>query len=200
MNTVEENYNILVNTPSDINEHLPVLKKYAEQCEHITEMGVRFVVSTFAFILAKPKKLISIDLFHPSQYGDTYRLDLISTYAKDNNIDFVFKLENTTNCIIEPTDMLFIDTLHVYGQLKKELELHAPNVNKYIIFHDTTTFANIDEGYYYNTSELDKLNKSYIGLWPAIEEFLNSNTEWKIVERLTNNNGLTILQKSCISN
>ena len=123
MNTVEENYNTLVNTPSDINEHLPVLKKYAEQCEHITEMGVRSVVSTFAFILAKPKKLISMDLFHPSQYGDDYRLDLISQYAKDNSIDFSFKLQNTLECTIEPTDMLFIDTLHTYGQLKKELEL-----------------------------------------------------------------------------
>ena len=144
--------------------------------------------------------MISIDLFHPAQYGDNYRLDLISTYAKDNNIDFVFKLQNTINCIIEPTDMLFIDTLHVYGQLKKELELHAPNVNKYIIFHDTTTFADVDEVYYYTSSELDILDKSYIGLWPAIEEFLNSNTEWEIAERLTNNNGLTILQKKCILN
>ncbi len=58
MNAVEENYNVLVKIPSDINEHLPVLKKYAEQCDHVTEMGVRYIVSTFALVLAKPKKLM----------------------------------------------------------------------------------------------------------------------------------------------
>ena len=33
------------------------------------------------------------------------------------------------------------------------------------------------------------------GLWPAIEEFLNDNPEWKLIERYTNNNGLTILKR-----
>ena len=33
------------------------------------------------------------------------------------------------------------------------------------------------------------------GLWPAIEEFLQKNTEWYIKERYTNNNGLTILAR-----
>jgi hypothetical protein len=38
-------------------------------------------------------------------------------------------------------------------------------------------------------------NELLVGLWPAIEEFLNDNPEWSICERFTNNNGLTILQK-----
>ncbi len=42
-------YNNLCNEKSDINEHLPTLKRYAEKCDHITEMGVRSVVSTWAF-------------------------------------------------------------------------------------------------------------------------------------------------------
>ena len=32
------------------------------------------------------------------------------------------------------------------------------------------------------------------GLWKAIEEFLSENEEWVILERYTNNNGLTILK------
>ena len=51
---IENYYNNLVNTPSDINEHLPTLRKYAEECDHITEMGVRWIVSTYAFLAAKP--------------------------------------------------------------------------------------------------------------------------------------------------
>jgi len=189
---IQDTYNNLTNTPSDINEHLPVLKEYAEKCEHVTEMGVRWVVSTFALILAKPKNLISIDLFHPSHYGDNSRLYMIQNYAQENNINFDFKLGDTLKIDIEPTDLLFIDTLHRYGQLKAELQKHAKNVKKYLIFHDTTTFGATDEGHYYQAPHLDS---SKVGLWPAIEEFLENNKEWEILERKTNNNGLTILHK-----
>jgi len=34
------------------------------------------------------------------------------------------------------------------------------------------------------------------GLWKAIEEFLSTHTEWKLKEKFTNNNGLTILEKT----
>ena len=47
-------YNVLCNTPSDINEHMPTLYQFACTCSHITEMGVREVVSTWAFLNAKP--------------------------------------------------------------------------------------------------------------------------------------------------
>lgn len=192
MNIVENSYEQLKNTPSDINEHLCVLKEYAEKCDHVTEMGVRYVVSTFALILAKPKRLISIDLFHPSYYGDNGRLYAIQNYARENNINFEFILGDTLKINIEQTDMLFIDTLHVYGQLKAELQRHAKNVKKYLVFHDTTTFENVDEGHYYQTPHLDK---SKNGLWPAIEEFLEENKDWELLERKTNNNGLTVLHK-----
>ena len=33
------------------------------------------------------------------------------------------------------------------------------------------------------------------GLWPAVDEFLQSHPEWKIDLRLVNNNGLTILKR-----
>jgi len=192
MNIIESFYNSLSAHPSDINEHLPTLKKYAEKCDHVTEMGVRYVVSTIALVCGKPKTLISIDLFHPSHYGDMGRLNLVQEYSKNNNIDFKFVLGNTLEIDIEPTDLLFIDTLHKYGQLKKELERHAKNVKKYIVFHDTTTFEYKDEGEYYET---DGLSNEKVGLWPAIQEFIEANPEWSILERFTNNNGLTILHK-----
>jgi hypothetical protein len=33
------------------------------------------------------------------------------------------------------------------------------------------------------------------GLWPAVEEFLALHPEWKLKERYTNNNGLTVLER-----
>ena len=36
-------------TPSDINEHFPAIIKYGQECDHITEMGVRSINSTWAW-------------------------------------------------------------------------------------------------------------------------------------------------------
>ena len=63
-------YNNRCETTSDINEHVPTLKKFAEECEHITEMGVRAAVSTFGFLMGKPKKLISIDIEPLENFGN----------------------------------------------------------------------------------------------------------------------------------
>lgn len=179
MNKLQEIYKGLCNTPSDINEHLPTLKKYAEECEHITEMGVRWVVSTYALLMGKPKKMISYDI-------NSIHWDVIRDMVKEDS-DFRFEAANTLYLEIEETDLLFIDTLHNYNQLKGELELHGNKARKYIIFHDTTTFEWIGESYEGKVDE--------IGLWPAIEEFLEKNPHWEIYERYLNNNGLTILKR-----
>lgn len=167
--------------PSDINEHINTLIKYGRECEHITEMGVRWIVSTWAFLYAKPKELHSYDILPPSNWG----CDINEVYnvAKANNVKFNFYLKDVTKISIVPTDLLFIDTWHVYDQLKTELNLHSHNVKKYIILHDTETFK------YKGESE------NYKGLWFAIEEFLNSNKSWTIHEHYSNNNGLTILKR-----
>ena len=165
--------------PSDINEHLPTLKKYAEECEHITEMGVRWIVSTYAFLMGKPKRMISYDI-NPVNW------EWIKDLVKEDT-DFQFIIGDTTKIEIEETDLLFIDTWHVYEQLKVELKLHANKASKYIILHDTTTFEFIGETI---TSDV-----VYEGLWPAIEEFLEENPHWELLERYDNNNGLTILKR-----
>jgi hypothetical protein len=185
MSTLERIYEEKCNTYSDINEHLPTLKKYTEECNHVTEMGVRWVVSTYAFMMGKPKKIISYDIEPVEKWGteQKFLIDL----AKENGIDFEFHIADTLNLEIEETDLLFIDTLHNYNQLKKELELHGNKSNKYIIFHDTTTFEWNGESYE---------GKKEVGLWPAIDEFLKENEHWVVHERFTNNNGLTILKRN----
>lgn len=182
----------ITETPSDINEHIPVLKKYAEECDSITELGVRWVVSTFAFLFAHPKKITSIDLFHPSHWGDVAnnRMSYVERYAKNFNVKFNFLIGDSTVIDIQETDLLFIDSLHTYGQLKIELQKHANNCKKYIVLHDTTSFAFKDEGVDYSNTTL---HTSKQGLWPAIEEFLEQNKHWYIVEKRSNNNGLTVL-------
>jgi cephalosporin hydroxylase len=188
MEEIISKYKQLCSTPSDINEHLPVLKRYAEECEHITEMGVRYVVSTWAFLAASPRRLISYDILTDLDMNIfSQNLEEAKTKAAEIGVDFSFVQADVLNIEIEETDLLMIDTYHEYNQIKNELKLHSNKARKYLIFHDTTTFGQFGETF---------KEPNTVGIWPAIEEFLNENPNWKIQEFLTNNNGLTVLKNT----
>lgn len=189
---LETKVNEMYFTPSDINEHIPVLLKYGSECKHITEMGVRGICSTWAFLGASPEKLISYDIQDPSTWGES--IQNVKDTADAYGIDFTFILADVLKIEIEETDLLFLDTWHSYKQLKSELELHANKAKKYIVFHDTTSYANRDETSYEHWG--DEWKAEGIGIWKAIEEFLESNLNWKLKERHHNNNGLTIIERT----
>lgn len=165
------------NTPSDINEHLPVLKSLAEEVSHVTEFGVRHGASTRAFLNTNCV-LRSYDILHSAEVQTLFDIAL----SKNKDVQYI--IADVTKIDIVPTDLLFIDTLHNYSQLSIELAMHADRVNKYIAFHDTHTYGTRDE----NSSD-------NIGLLPAIIEFLIKNPEWKFKEHRVNNNGLTIIER-----
>jgi|15BtaG_2_1085339.scaffolds.fasta_scaffold00689_10 hypothetical protein len=174
-------YQALCAMQTDINEHLPALRKYASKCAHITEMGVRKAFTTWGFLAGLADRgggtLHSIDWAHPSNSGGHGTgLDPVYDVCGGKEIEFVFFEEDSLKVEIHNTDLLFIDTNHVYTQLKEELKLHSSKVKKYIICHDTESCK--------------------MELEPAIDEFLESNKEWRVVERFANNNGLTILGKN----
>ena len=197
---IRSKYDALCRMTSDINEHLPVLEMYSSRCLHVTECGVRTAISSYAFanaLVSKPgAKLIQVD---PQSHPNIVEFQNIATKEKLNS---VFYAQSDLECPIETTDLLFIDTWHVYGQLKRELARWNSFVEKYIILHDTT----VDEWYGetvrvgWNAEAqsrehgipVDEIKK---GLWPAISEFLNDHPEWKLELRLFNNNGLTVLSR-----
>jgi hypothetical protein len=187
MEKILEKYNYLCQTQSDINEHLPVIKKYAERCEHITEMGTRYIVSTWAILAAKPKKIICYDILTGLDMNIfNTNLNNIVSSANDVGASLTFHNQDVLNVEIEETDLLFIDTYHEYNQIKNELKLHSNKVKKYLLFHDTTTFGEFGETF---------KEPNTIGIWPAIQEFLEENKGWEICEKLENNNGFTVLKK-----
>jgi hypothetical protein len=195
MEKVLEKYNTLKNLSSDINEHLPTLFEYATKCDHVTEMGTRWVVSAWALMLANPKKLICYDI------EKHQNVDEFIEFGKEYNVNLEFIIADVLKIEIEQTDLLFIDTFHTYEQLSNELRLHSNKVNKYIAFHDTISFGTIDEGDYHSVSDLVK-NKEKIkqGLVPAIDDFMNTELGscWEIDVVYENNNGLTILKRKGI--
>jgi len=165
--TIEELYQKNCSTPSDINQHLPTLRSYADTCESVTEIGVRGCVSLSAFLASTAKKVVAIDILNVA-VPECEKLQFICASS--------LAIE------IEPTDMLFIDSYHVYEQLKAELNLHGNKAKKYIGFHDTEMFG-------LNGEDGGK------GLNQAIEEFMSENPSWVFEFVSEKNNGLTILER-----
>lgn len=173
----EIEYESAKTTPSDINENVHELYELAKECNSVIEMGVRTGVSTRAFLNSNVS-LISYDIILNETVS---RLFVI---AKKQGKDVQYIQANVLDITIPKTDLLFIDTLHTYEQLKQELKLHSDKVNKYIAFHDTYTFGLKGE-----------VGNDRKGLLSAIVEFLIENPNWKFYKYKTNNNGLTVLKR-----
>jgi len=200
MSFIERGYLERCKNPSDINEHLPTLSRYASECTHTTECGVRGAVSSYALgngIRGKEgARMIMVDLVG---------CDAIETFVdvcENEGVKATFYKEDDLTCKMEDTDLLFIDTWHVYGHLKRELARWHSHAKKYIILHDTTVDGEYGESIRmgWNMIEQSKLTGIPVdeiakGLWPAVEEFLRDHPEWTLKERFTNNNGLTVLAR-----
>lgn len=203
MFVVDRKYNEKVNDASgDIHEHLPTLREYASRCESVVEMGVRGIVSTWAFLKglsesdATNKKLTSVDI-------ENIDMQNVIGCAREIGIDMKFVQHDSATVEIDPTDLLFIDTWHVYGHLKRELDLHHSKVTKYIIMHDTEIDGTYGESIRCNWNIMEQSKKSGYpvdeiakGLRPAIDEFLRDQPEWTLEKEFMNNNGLIILGRS----
>jgi glycosyltransferase involved in cell wall biosynthesis len=191
LNVFEQKVFVLKRHPTaaiDIREHLDILTHYTTKCETVVEMGMRSIVSTWAFLAGKPKKMVSVDISHPDTYSfipGASKLEEVESLCRQNGIDFEFKLSDSRTVDISECDLLFIDTLHDEDQIREEIRVHKDKVRKYIIFHDTTTFETIGE------------SKGEPGIWKPIEELLK-DPNWKLVRRFTNNNGLTIIER-CVN-
>jgi methyltransferase family protein len=165
-------------TPSDIRPHLETLYQLACGCEHVTEMGTREGWSTRAFLYAQPRVLVCYDRVRRPE------VDLLEAAARAaGRPRFLFCQADVLQVEIEETDLLFIDTWHVYEQMKRELALHADKCRRYLVFHDTMYFGEVGE------------TPGYRGIWPAIEEFLWDNPHWTESPWLTASNDLTVLTR-----
>ena len=177
----DQEFNIARDTPSDINEHMEVLKGLADEVDHVTEMGTRTGVSTRAF-LASDVTLRAYDLFLDDYVSQLFEL------AQKEGKDAKYIGANVLETEIDETDLLFIDTWHCYEQLRLELRRHASKVKKYIAFHDTQTYGTRSEEF------MGRIGSN--GLLPAIIHFLiDTPNEWQFKVHRTNNNGLTVLER-----
>lgn len=185
MKTLNEYFSEEKSRPSDINEHLQNISELAANCNSAVEIGVRKMVSSWAILNGlvnnKGSDVTLIDIKTPSEYGEESRYSDFERICRENGISFNFRKESSLETSPIYTDLLFIDTVHNYEFISKEIFRHGPLAQKYIIMHDTEIYKNNGDG--------------GGGMWTAIEEFLSAYPEWSIKIHYPNNNGLTVLER-----
>jgi hypothetical protein len=202
MEYVRRNLEILCRRPSDINEHLPTLFNYARECESVIELGVRGCVSSWAFLYGllnnnkANKKILLNDLTECN-------VNELVNVARSLNVHVNYVWIDDLKLEVDGMyDLTFIDTWHIYGQLKRELDKFSKITKKYIIMHDTEIDGIQGETIRNNWDAVKQSQETGFtveeinsGLQKAIDEFLESNKDWRIKEVYKNNNGLTILER-----
>ena len=176
VNTLQEYYTRVYDLQSDAHkpDYMLVhdeIKERMKGCSTYTELGVNQGATLAAAMLENPKVVRAYDI-SLMPYNKAKRL--FEIYAADNSINYKAMEDDTLRCVIEPVDVLYIDTLHRYDHLCKELARHGGKVKKYIIFHDT--FAQK-------------------GLKQAVQEYVQKNSEWTIVTDCQENVGFMTIAK-----
>lgn len=131
--TIEQKYKKLFKKPSDINLNFPMIRESVEKGDFVVELGVRDRVSTWALLAGKPSEMISVDVIVPPKET----LIEVGETAQKEGIKWRFTHADSTQVYFPTIDVLFIDTLHLYSHIVKELWRHAEQTTKRIIFHDT---------------------------------------------------------------
>ena len=203
---VEKQVRTDTNGNLDISEHLHLLRLLAAHCSDgtVLECGVRTVVSTWAFLLGladrkeNTTKLTLCDTVGPDP-GQLQRLEGLSR-TLNVAVDSVIGNDLQVTFPLTQYGMVFIDTWHVYPQLKAELARFADVATNVIVMHDTTVDATFGESLRCGLNVPEQAKESGFseediqrGLWPAVTEFLAEHSEWQVLIRLHNCNGLTVL-------
>jgi hypothetical protein len=160
--------------PTDIVEHMPLLREYAGRCRHVTEFGVRRGMSTRALAMGLPAVLRSYDI-RACPEGEN-----VIAAAVGAGIDALMLKEDTKACDYEPTDLLFIDTIHTEAQVAAELARADEKVARWLIFHDTETNG-------------EKGEDGGAGILAPIRKFLATYPHWLIERDEDACNGLMVL-------
>jgi predicted O-methyltransferase YrrM len=121
-------------TPSDIYEHLPVFVDLVRtmDAKHVIELGTRTGVSTYAWLYALEQtggRLTSVDIDAKPPIGDYDHW----TFIQGDDLDPAVYAQ------LEPADIVFVDTSHLYDQTVHELNLYRWLVKPggVMVLHDT---------------------------------------------------------------
>lgn len=150
----------------------------------LATFGVRSVVSTWAFLKGLNENDCATKRLYCVDIDDVPRMREIIPEVKKYGIELTFIQQDSAKVELKPVDLLFIDTWHIYGHLKRELAAEGIRCGL-----DSQQIAEVAAKVGYPANEVNR------GLKPAIDEFLAAHPEWTLHKVYTNNNGLTILKR-----
>ena len=178
--SLEIHYQRIIDLKTPISHHMPALRELADQCVNAVEFGVKRGGSTVALLLGCGA-LTSYDIAH------TKHADAIKQYAGDS---WTYNLEDSRTAKPFPADLIFLDSLHTYGQVKAELAHWGDYARRFLAFHDTVTF-----GYVGADGETGNHDPDVVGIMPAIAEFMDARPEWVVRSHDTESHGLLVLER-----
>jgi hypothetical protein len=172
-----------------ITPHLPRLRRLAEGLDLAVEFGVKRGASSSALLLAA-QHVISYDIV------ETVEARELQAVAGTR---WSYRIEDSRRATFDWCDLLFIDSLHTYGQVHDELEAHASKVKRYLVFHDTLTFGSVgakgesgDQLWTYQRGV--SVPPEALGIRPAIDELMMGG-DWHLQAHYLNSHGLLVLER-----
>lgn len=186
--TLEEIYQWCRGVPRDLEQHLPLLRGLAEKCTHVTEITKRRE-STVGLLAGRPQTLVSYQ-----KEPDVLLKTLAAAITRDAQEAAPAERRVATHTIhwgadsaamnaIEPTDLLYIDSVHSAERLQLELDQHASRVGRFLVLRGTGAFGEVAEG------------GQSPGLFAAVRPFLEAHPDWFIVFHTGAEYGMTVLGK-----
>jgi hypothetical protein len=163
------------------NKQLYTLLRFACTCDHVTSLNFNSYESVTTFLAAKcatirARSLSALDQSLKENY---------EKIAKEIEVDLEFL---PVVDVIEPTDLLYINTPAEGNFRASELAKYAAQVKKYILLPNTETNG-------LKPSDTIKLadNQTPIGLIFGINHFLQTHDDWFILEHDDVDPGMTVL-------
>ena len=164
---------------------------------------VRLPDDNTARVHLRQRRLLMVDLGSPSRVVP----HLVHLGSK-RGVDTIYRRGNVLMMHDPPvSDVLFIDSFHCHGQLKRELGKLESRTRRWIVLHDTEVDGPRGEchrarGGSGNCFDVARslgwtLSDVMTGLGPSLAAFLASTPgrAWRVKAHFRNNNGLTVLER-----
>jgi hypothetical protein len=177
-------------TPTAISAHLPRLRALADGLALAVEFGVKRGASSSALLMGA-ERVVSYDVIATDE---ARQLKRVAGERWD------YRIADSRTADVPPSDLLFIDSLHSYEQVKAELE-HADGVRRYLVCHDVSTFGEVGavgetgrQAWTYVAGK-GSVPADCLGIRPAIDELMIRDDSWRIAARYTDSHGLLVLER-----
>ena len=200
-------------------DHLKTVYKYSLECRSAASLGDGGAITVWSILKGMvdgPQAVVPQGMADGSQTDSQPRMSYqvvdtayqpiqeeVQRECLSHGIDYSMTITpNHLNANLNQTDLLFINSMHVYGQIKRELGKYHEFVAKYIVIHNTDVDGQYGEARRCNWTVKHLVQRRgyeardfIVGIVPAIEEFLATHSEWSVDLNHSNCYGLMVLRR-----